>query len=122
MAITGRCHCGGVTFTAQMLPPISLTACTCSYCAARGALYAYLAPDAFVPDAKTDAVYRWNTRLVEHHFCATCGCATWSDSPAFARDGAWDGVTRRIGLNARLIDGYDADKAIVETIDGRNLW
>jgi hypothetical protein len=72
--------------------------------------------------ADDDTVYRWNTKLVAHHFCSTCGCATYSDSPAFEPDGSWDKSTRRIGVNARLFDDFDAASAKVEVIDGKNLW
>jgi hypothetical protein len=44
------------------------------------------------------------------------------DSPAFKPDGSWDGKTRRIGVNARLIDNFDAAQAPVTVIDGKNLW
>jgi hypothetical protein len=56
-------------------------------------------------------VYRWQTRQVARHFCADCGCATFSDSLAFESDGKWDGSTRRIGVNARLFDDFDAAPA-----------
>lgn len=124
MIITGSCHCGNTAFSIKGELPVSLTRCTCSFCAKRGALLAYYRPDQFhMTIASTgDAVYRWNTNLVAHHFCSTCGCATYSDSPAFEPDGKWDGSTRRIGVNARLFDDYDADTAPVVVIDGKNLW
>jgi len=31
-------------------------------------------------------------------------------------------MARRIGVNARLFDGFDAAEAPVEVIDGKNLW
>ena len=85
---------------------------------------AYFSPEQFHLQAAPadDAVYRWNTSLVAHHFCATCGCATFSDSPDFKPGGAWDGSTRRIGVNARLFDNYDAAEAPVMLIDGKHLW
>ena len=46
----------------------------------------------------------------------------YSDSPAFDPDGKWDGKTRRIGVNARLFDAFDAATAPVTVIDGKNLW
>jgi hypothetical protein len=55
-------------------------------------------------------------------FCAECGCATYSDSPAFEPDGKWDGSTRRIGVNARLFDDFDAALAKIVVIDGKHLW
>ncbi len=124
MSTTGSCHCGTIAFTIDGDIPASLTRCTCSFCAKRGALYAYYTPDQFhrtSPDA-SDAIYRWNTKMVAHHFCAVCGCATFSDSPAFEPDGRWDGSTRRIGVNARLFDEFDAAQAPVTVIDGKHLW
>jgi hypothetical protein len=104
--------------------PAQLTRCTCSFCAKRGALLAYCAPDQFDVTAlpADDAVYRWQTGQVAHHFCVHCGCATFSDSPAFEPDGKWDGSTRRICVNARLFDNFDAALAPSVVIDGKHLW
>lgn len=124
MTINGCCHCGNVSFSIDGEIPASLTRCTCSFCAKRGALYAYFQPDQFhlTSTLGSDSTYRWNTKLVAHHFCSICGCATFSDSPAFEPDGKWDGSTRRIGANARLFAGFDAAEAAVTVIDGKNLW
>ena len=124
MTINGSCHCGGTTFRIDGEIPAKLTRCTCSFCAKRGALYAYFRPADFHPTttATGDAVYRWNTKLVAHHFCPQCGCATYTDSPDFKPDGSWDKVTHRIGVNARLFDSFDAAEAPVQVIDGKNLW
>lgn len=124
MAITGSCHCGKSAFRIDGDIPDQLTRCTCSFCAKRGALLAYYTPGQFhvtTPD-DSDAIYRWQTKLVAHHFCPHCGIATYSDSPAFEPDGKWDGSTRRIGVNARLFDNFDAAEAKVVVIDGKNLW
>jgi hypothetical protein len=56
------------------------------------------------------------------NFCPNCGCAVYSDSPAFEPDGKWDGKTRRFAVNARLFDGFDAAEAQVMVIDGKHLW
>jgi hypothetical protein len=69
-----------------------------------------------------NSVYRWQTRQVAHQFCAECGCATFSDIPAFEPDGNWDGTTRRIDVNARLFDDFDAALASIVVIDGKHLW
>jgi hypothetical protein len=124
MTITGRCHCGKTAFEIDGEIPDTLTRCTCSICSRRGALYAYYKPEQFrLTTATTDvATYRWNTKLVAANFCATCGCSTYNDSPDFHPDGSWDGKTRRIGVNARLFDDYDAASAPVTVLDGKNLW
>lgn len=124
MTITGSCHCGRTAFQIDGEIPAALTRCTCSFCAKRGALYAYYRPAQFrlTTPKENVATYRWNTKLVAHNFCPTCGCATFTDSPAFEPNGSWDGETRRLGVNARLFDGFDAADAPVTVIDGKNLW
>jgi hypothetical protein len=124
MSLTGSCHCGQTAFRIDAEIPAPLTRCTCSFCAKRGALLACFAPEQFHPPAPAgdDAVYRWRTRQVAHHFCGHCGCATFGDSPAFEPDGKWDGSTRRIGVNARLFDDFDAALASITVIDGKHLW
>ncbi len=124
MTITGSCHCGKTAFRIDGETPDALTRCTCSFCAKRGALLAYYTPAQFhvTSASPDDATYHWNTGLVAHHFCAACGCATYSDSPAFEMDGSWDQHTRRIGVNARLFDNFDAATARTEVIDGKHLW
>lgn len=124
MTIKGSCHCGAVRFEIDGEIPAQLTRCTCSFCAKRGALLAYFSPGQFqlLPAPSGDSTYRWNTRAVAHHFCPLCGCATYSDSPDFQLDGSWDGHTRRIGVNARLLDDFDAATADITVIDGKHLW
>ncbi|NMM10379.1 MAG: GFA family protein [Polaromonas sp.] len=124
MTIKGSCHCGKTSFEIDGNVPEQLTRCTCSFCSKRGALYAYYQPEQFQVNASTedDEIYRWKTKLVAHHFCKNCGIPIFSDSPAFERDGSWDKKTRRIGVNARLFDDFDAASASVSVIDGKNLW
>ncbi|MES2508655.1 MAG: GFA family protein [Pseudomonadota bacterium] len=85
---------------------------------------AYYAPEQFraTTAAADDGIYLWNAKAVTHHFCNNRGCAIYSDSPAFEPDGKWDGKTRRIGVNARLFDDFDAAAAPVTVIDGKNRW
>lgn len=128
MSVTGSCHCGQFAFRVETDLPAQLTRCTCSFCAKRGALLMYCAPGQLHvtmtdgPATATDAVYRWQTQQVAHHFCPNCGSATFSDSPAYTPDGQWDGRSRRIGINARLLDDWDAALAPVVVIDGKHLW
>jgi hypothetical protein len=124
MPISGRCHCGSVVFEIDGEIPPQLTRCTCSFCSKRGQLYAYYAPAhvTLIAGAAATATYRWNTKQIAHQFCPTCGCGVLSDGPAFQPDGSWDGKTRRLGINARLFDDFDAAAAPVTVIDGKNLW
>ncbi len=118
--ITGSCHCGKTSFRIDAGLPESVTRCTCSICAKRGVLHTYCAPAQFSVKSEAERVYRWNTQLVESHFCGECGCATYNESPAFGPDGSWDGAARVIAVNARLLDGFAADDVPVTLVDGRN--
>lgn len=93
MPLTGRCHCGRNSFEVN------------------GEL----------PDA-SDGTYRWNTKRVVNHFCSACGCSVWLDSPAFGENGSWDGKTRKVSINARLLDDFEAADWPLIVIDGKNLW
>jgi hypothetical protein len=123
MTVSGHCHCGRNAFEIEGELPRMLTRCTCSFCSSRGMLYAYYGPAQLkVTEATSDAIYRWQTKQVAHHFCSACGCSLYSDSPAFGPDGKWDGTTRRIGVNARLFDDFELADWPVTVIDGKNLW
>lgn len=122
--LTGSCHCGAVAFEIDGDIPYQLTRCTCSFCAKRGALWAYFTPEHFrrTTSHEAEATYRWSSRLVAHNFCPTCGCGTYTDSPAFEADGRYTEGERRIGVNARLFDDFVAEDHPVQVIDGKNLW
>lgn len=118
--VKGRCHCGKTAFRIDAELPKSVTRCTCSICSKRGALYAYYRPEQCSVSAHADQIYRWGSQLVSSHFCAECGCATYSESPAFAPDGSWDARTRVIAVNARLLDDFNADEVPVTVVDGKS--
>jgi len=92
MTLTGDCHCGRNAFEIQGELPEKLTRRTCSFCSKRGRLYACYQTDQLkVTEAKSGGIYRWQTKLVAHHFCSACGWSLYSDSPAFDPDGhIWD--------------------------------
>ena len=67
------------------------------------------------------ATYRWGSRTIKHHFCASCGCGTYSESPDWST-GKPDFDNPKVGINARLFDDFDLDAVPVTVIDGKNLW
>ena len=122
MTIKGSCHCGSTQFELSEAPA-GVTRCTCSLCSKRGALWAYYTPAQFrltTPVEKV-ATYLWNSRTVKHHFCADCGCGTYSESPDWST-GKPDFENPRVGVNARLLDDFDLDAVPVTVVDGKNLW
>src|ERR1700731_2810324 len=84
--VQGSCHCGATRFEVSEAPT-GVTSCTCSLCSKRGALWAYYSPAEFrlITPKEQVATYRWRSKTVLHHFCATCGCGTFSESPDFSR-------------------------------------
>ena len=123
MTLTGHCRCGRNAFEIVGPMPAKLTRCTCPFCAKRGHLHAYYRPDQFeVASGDSDAVYRWQTKRVAHHFFSACGSVLYADSPACEADGKWDGKTRRIDVNARLFDNFETAAWPVTVIDGKDLW
>jgi hypothetical protein len=122
MPIQGSCHCGATRFEIDQAPA-GLTCCTCSLCSKRGALWAYYTPQQFrlLTPPEQVATYLWQTKTVKHHFCATCGCGTYSESPDWS-SGQADFSKPKIGINARLLDDFDLEAVPVAVVDGRKLW
>ena len=122
MTIKGSCHCGGTQFELTEAPA-SVTRCTCSFCSKRGALWAYYKPEQFRLTTQREqvATYQWRTKTAQHHFCATCGCGTYSESPDWST-GKPDFDNPKVAVNAWLLDDFDLEAVPVAVIDGKNLW
>src|SRR5262249_60981262 len=75
-------RCGKTQFEVGEPPP-RVKRCTCSICSKRGALWAYYKPAQFhlITPPEDIATYLWGSKTVKHHFCANCGCGTFSESP-----------------------------------------
>jgi hypothetical protein len=122
MSLTATCHCGKTQLTIPE-PPDHGTQCTCSFCTKRGALWGYYPIGAVtIVRNDADAVYSASGGINQHHFCAHCGCTTFSITPDWSLDGQGIPETRKMSVNLRLIDDFDLAAVRVETIDGRNLW
>jgi hypothetical protein len=120
MTIKGSCYCGATRFEIEAVPE-SVTACTCSFCARTGALWAYYAPDEVrFTSRDSDGVFA--PRLNRHHFCSVCGCTTYGESPTWSLDGTADFSKPRFAINARLLEDVDLAAIKRVEIDGRNLW
>src|SRR5437773_7367097 len=122
VTIKGSCHCGNTQFWVSEIP-VGVTRCTCSLCSKRGALWAYYTPAQFrlTSPAENVATYQWQSRTVKHHFCANCGCGTYSESPDWST-GKPDFDNPKIGVNALLLNDFDLVAVPVTVIDGKNLW
>jgi hypothetical protein len=93
-AVAGSCHCGAIRIRVASLPT-ELKDCQCEHCQKRGALWGYYKLDDFEVTGST-TVYQWDERVLEFHFCPTCGMTThwW---PVDTKEVPW------MGLNARVL-------------------
>jgi hypothetical protein len=122
MTVEGSSHCGRTQFEVGEAPA-NVTRCTCSFCSKRGVLWAYYKPEQFrlITPREQVATYLWRTKTAQHHFCATCGCGTYSESPDWST-GKADFDNSKVGVNAWLLDDFDLEAVPVVVIDGKNLW
>lgn len=121
MAISGSCHCKATRFEVDVAPE-TVTACTCSFCSKRGALWGYYKKaEVRILAKEKQSTYQWRTHTVRHNFCSVCGCTTYTEAPDFST-GAPNFDNPMVNINARLLDDFDLDAVPVVVIDGKNLW
>ena len=112
MPVKGRCHCGAVRLEVPAAPDW-VGACNCSLCTKLGWLVAYYPDGAVRVEGETRA-YVWGDRMIGIHHCPTCGAGThWR---TLGEDFG------KMGVNARLLDGFDAAAGGVPlncTLEGR---
>jgi hypothetical protein len=121
MKLTGSCHCKATRFEVAFVPE-TVTACTCSNCSKRGALWAYYEPTdvTFIAD-DARGTYRWGAKIGKYNFCTVCGNSTFNETPSWV-DYKPDFDNPKISINARLFDDFDVASIPVEVLDGKNLW
>lgn len=79
MVITGKCHCGNVSFALTWKPEpaeIPARACTCSFCTKHGGVWTSCATGSLkvnVAEPSRVSKYTFGTRTATFHVCARCG-------------------------------------------------
>ena len=97
----GQCHCGAVRFSART-DFAGMGDCNCSRCRRLGWVMQSLPEADFTLIAGEDQLttYRFNTEMIDHLFCKTCGIES------FARGAMPDG-TPMVAINVNCLDGVD---------------
>lgn len=108
--IDGACHCRAVRFRVRLSDGLrTARRCTCSYCRMRGAVAVSAPLDGFTLLEGADALtlYRFNTGVARHWFCARCGIYTHHQRRSNPNE---------YGVNAACLDGvspFDFEAVIV---------
>jgi len=108
----GGCHCGQVAFEATGVIE-EILECNCSMCAKKGYLHWIIPRDSFrlLTHENKLATYRFNTGVARHHFCPTCGIASFY-VPRSDPD--------KIDVNVRCLEGVEISQLKLRKFDGQN--
>lgn len=108
----GGCHCGAVAFEVRGRPE-RLLICNCSICTMKGYLHWIVPRNDFQLVRGEDRLttYTFNTGAAKHHFCATCGIASFY----IARSDP-----DKIDVNARCVADLALGDLAIDTFDGQN--
>ena len=112
----GACHCGAVSFSVTTALD-SLSDCNCSHCRRVGWVMQSVPAAAFVLESGADRLrdYWFNTRTINHKFCADCGVEPF----ATGRDGEGADL---VMVNVNCLEGVpDIDRATIHHWDGKSF-
>lgn len=111
----GSCQCGAVRYHAKSPPITSVISCNCSRCGRLGSLLAFVPTADFTLEQGAEALtdYQFNTKVIHHLFCRTCGVE------AFARGTKPDG-SEMVALNVRCLEGVDPGQLTITPVDGKS--
>jgi hypothetical protein len=79
MQISGRCHCGNISFALDWKPEpteIPARACTCSFCTKHGGVWTSCPTGSLKVSVRSPALvslYSFGTKTAQFHVCSTCG-------------------------------------------------
>lgn len=108
----GGCHCGRVRFVVHG-DLATAAICNCSICTRKGFVHFIVPPAEFelLSGREALATYQFGTRIAQHHFCRTCGIHPFYIPRSDPNS---------IDVNARCLEGVDANRLEVSRFDGQN--
>lgn len=111
---SGGCHCGAVTFEAD-LSLEQVIECNCSHCHAKGLQLAFTTPDRFrlLSGEGSLREYRFNRHVISHKSCETCGVEPF----AFGKNP--DG-SDAVAVNVRALKDIEPNTIRTLPYDGRH--
>jgi hypothetical protein len=110
----GRCHCGGVRFSACASRRLTITVCNCSIHHMSGFHELMVPEERFKLEAGQEFLkpYRYGARIADHTFCAVCGIRPFNRPRSHP--------TGYFAVNARCLDLGPALKIEYVEFDGQN--
>lgn len=121
MLITGKCHCGNISFALVWEPEpsqIPARACTCSFCAKHGGVWTSCPAGSLkvtVKEPSRVSQYSFGTKTAQFHVCSMCGVAPVVTSRIDGRLYAVVSVNAFEGVDPSLLD-----RASAMTFDGES--
>ena len=115
MIYQGSCHCGRIRFEAEGEIG-DVIECNCSHCSRKGYLL-WFVPRAQLRLATPESdlsTYTFNKHVIQHHFCANCGCAPFGFGVAPNGDAT-------AAVNVRCIEDIELTELTRIPYDGRSL-
>ena len=114
MKYEGSCHCGKIAFDVEGDFAEAID-CNCSMCRRRGGLLAFVPRENLVlKTAESDvSTYTFNHHRLQHHFCAHCGTAPYSEGEAKGKAMA--------AVNLRCVPEVDLDSLTIKKVDGKSF-
>jgi len=109
----GGCHCGRVSFAAEIPDEVIVHRCSCSICQKSGYLHLIVPADRFnlLTGEKDLTDYRFHTGVARHLFCAHCGIKSFyvprSHPDSFS-------------VNLNCLELPEEIEVTIESFDGRN--
>ena len=115
MIYKGSCHCGRITFDVEG-DMGQVIECNCSHCSRKGYLLWFEPREKLrlaTPESDL-STYTFNKHVIQHHFCAKCGCAPFGFGVAPNGDPT-------AAVNVRCIEGIELTTLTRIPYDGRSL-
>ena len=111
----GSCHCGAVSFNADLDLSKPAVICNCSMCGRAGTMLSFITPDKFTLEKGEDSLtsYKFNKHVIDHLFCKVCGVKP------FARGKNPKGE-QMIAVNLRVLDDVDVFHQPTQQFDGKS--
>jgi hypothetical protein len=98
MPFNVSCHCGAIQVAVDEDAPHEAMACNCSICRRHANLHHFTTPERVTIERRGPvSTYVFNHRVVQHHFCATCGCTPYAE-------GTMPDGTPMVEINLRCAD------------------